>query len=397
VKTILLVAGFSILIVIEVLRVYYIMPFPGSQEEQSVDIAYFLHNNIIYFRILGLLIVGWPFLHYVRRGSSLPRTLLWVLFGFYIVIFYMFNFQYMADKMFLTLKHKVFTAAGENKKVLPAQLIIGIESNGESKAYPIEVIGYHHQVRDSIGGLPVMVTYCTVCRTGRAFSPIVDGKVERFRLVGMDHFNAMFEDARTKSWWRQVSGEAIVGPLKGKSLTEIPSSQMTLAEWIYQHPDTKVLQPDSVFDDAYQQLKDYDEGKQKGKLERRDSLSWQKKSWVVGVQIGMDSKAYDWIELQRKRVINDDVNGTAIVVLANPDSMSFHVYERMIDNDELDFSLTADGTRISDSKTGSRWNWDGRCDEGTFIGKRLMPIQAYQEYWHSWQTFHPSTKVYKME
>ena len=42
-----------------------------------------------------------------------------------------------------------------------------------------------------------MVTYCTVCRTGRVFSPIVEGQPETFRLVGMDHFNAMFEDEGT--------------------------------------------------------------------------------------------------------------------------------------------------------------------------------------------------------
>jgi hypothetical protein len=66
-----------------------------------------------------------------------------------------------------------------------------------------------HQVRDSINHIPVMVTYCTVCRTGRIYNPIVNGKAETFRLVGMDHFNAMFEDATTKSWWRQSTGECI--------------------------------------------------------------------------------------------------------------------------------------------------------------------------------------------
>ncbi|MFX5562960.1 DUF3179 domain-containing (seleno)protein, partial [Acinetobacter baumannii] len=64
-------------------------------------------------------------------------------------------------------------------------------------AYPIQFIGYHHQVVDTVGGEPIIATYCTVCRTGRIFSSTVDGVPEKFRLVGMDHFNAMFEDART--------------------------------------------------------------------------------------------------------------------------------------------------------------------------------------------------------
>jgi hypothetical protein len=53
-----------------------------------------------------------------------------------------------------------------------------------------------------------MVTYCTVCRTGRVYGPIINGKKETFRLVGMDHFNAMLEDATTKSWWQQATWDA---------------------------------------------------------------------------------------------------------------------------------------------------------------------------------------------
>ena len=94
---------------------------------------------------------------------------------------------------------------------------MGVLVNGEARAYPIQFLGYHHQVRDTIAGQPIIVTFCTVCRTGRVFSPFVDGAPETFRLAGMDHFNAMFEDATTGSWWRQATGEAIAGPRRGKS------------------------------------------------------------------------------------------------------------------------------------------------------------------------------------
>ena len=396
-KIVLFVVGFFILIAVEILRVYYIMPFPGSQYDETIDLAYFIHNNIIYFRLLGIVLVVWPFLYYVRNARWLARTIVWVVFGFYVIVFYLFNFRYLADKMFLQMKHKTFLSADRNKKVQPRQLVVGVSLNGESKAYPIEIIGYHHQVRDSVGGVPVMVTYCTVCRTGRVFSPLLDGKPEKFRLVGMDHFNAMFEDATTKSWWRQVNGEAIVGPSKGKVLEELPSMQMSLAAWTYEHPDTRILQPDTVFTQAYDGLADYDEGKKTGKLERKDSLSWQRKSWIVGVQIGMESRAYDWIQLQTLRVINDDLGETPVVLLASPDSVNFYVYDRRVDNDTLFFSISHDSSGFIDSKTSSRWNWGGRCEEGLLKGRLLKPIQSYQEYWHSWQTFHPGTTQYEFQ
>jgi hypothetical protein len=392
-KLFLLVIGFLILLFSEILRVYFIMPFPGSQRSETIDIAYFLHNNINYLRLIGFALFLYPAIYFFRNGSQVVKITLAVVFGFYGVVFYMFNFRMLADKMFLQPEKKVLLDV-QNNKVKPSQLVVGVTINNESKAYPIEIIGYHHQVRDSLGGRAIMVTYCTVCRTGRVFSPIVDGRNENFRLVGMDHFNAMFEDSRTKSWWRQASGEAIVGSMKGKHLDEIGSSQMTLAEWINLHPDTKVLQPDAKFKDAYEGLKDYDEGKIKHKLVGKDSTSWQDKSWVVAIQQGMNARAYDWIELQKIKLINDTIQGVPVLVVAAPDSASFHTLNRVVGVDTLTFALDQGGNTMTDNLTHSTWSLSGKCKEGNLREKQLLPIPSYQEYWHSWRTFHPKTSRY---
>ena len=194
--------------------------------------------------------------------------------------------------MFYQVKQKAFIAA-TNDTTNRKKLVIGVVFDGVAKAYPIQIIGYHHQVMDTVGDTPVMITYCTVCRTGRAFSPIVNGKQESFRLVGMDHFNAMFEDATTKSWWQQATGKAIAGPLKGSALQEFPSRQLTLEAWLREYPNSTILQPDTSFKKDYDDLADYDKGTVKSGLERRDSASWKKKSWVVGVINHEWSKAYD--------------------------------------------------------------------------------------------------------
>jgi hypothetical protein len=114
-----------------------------------------------------------------------------------------------------------------------------------------DFLGYLHQVQDTIGGKPVIVTYCTVCRTGRVFEPVVNGKPEKFRLVGMDHFNAMFEDETTKSWWRQVNGEAITGKLKGQQLPEMFSTQTSLTKWLQLNPASLIMQADSDYIKSY--------------------------------------------------------------------------------------------------------------------------------------------------
>ena len=125
-KLLALVVGMIILIFIEILRVYFIMPFPGSQEDETIQLAYFFQENINYFRLLGTVIIAYPVWHYFRNGSKAFVITLAVVIGFYVVVFYMFNFRFLADKMFLPTKSQTFLDAQSNKKVLPGQLVLGI-------------------------------------------------------------------------------------------------------------------------------------------------------------------------------------------------------------------------------------------------------------------------------
>jgi hypothetical protein len=390
-RTILLFTGILILFAAEILRVYFIMPLPGSQQGNTIDIAYFIAKNMLWLRCIGLILFIIPAVSIFRSGSK------WKIFGLvlvslaYLVVTYMFNFVMEADKMFYQPTHKHF-ASYANNKIDTNKLVLCVSLNGTTKAYPIQLIGYHHQVVDSIGNTPVIVTYCTVCRTGRVFSPEVNGKIEQFRLVGMDHFNAMFEDASTKSWWQQATGTAITGKLKGTSLKEIPSQQVSLWVWNRMYPETLIMQPDSSFKEKYEKMDTYDKGLSKGSLTRRDSGSWQAKSWVVGISIENEAKAFDWNQLVQQTLIEDSLAGTPFIITLEKDNASFHVWNRMVNNTSLHFIKNNTPGYMTDIQTGSVWNEDGKCITGTLAGQQLKTVQAYQEFWHSWQTFHPNTK-----
>jgi hypothetical protein len=391
-KIILFLLGIVILIGSEIARVYYIMPFPGSQVDEAIDLAYWFHGNIWILRGLGLLFIAYPVFSLFEEKNRYIKYTGIVLLIFWVLVVYMFNFRFLADKMFYQPSQKIFQTVSQNK--LPnKKIVIGVAINGQAKAFPIEVIGYHHQVRDTIGGEPVMITYCTVCRSGRVYSPVVGAKIEDFRLVGMDHYNAMFEDASTKSWWRQVNGEAIVGPLKGTTLREIPSEQMSLQAWVERYPHTLIMQPDPKFKTQYESLEQFDEGKMEGRLEGRDTLSWKDKSWVVGVPLGLYAKAYDWNDLVKQRVINDAVKGLPLALVLEPDSISFHTWMRIVGADTLTFAYS-DSLKVVVDQSNSRWNWKGECTEGKYIGSKLKSVQSYQEFWHSWKTFHPNTEQF---
>jgi len=392
-RALLLITGLLILFATEILRVYFIMPFPGSQRSNTIDIAYFLTNYIWWFRILGFILIIPPMLYIFRNSRWWKKIFLAFFVLLYATVFYFFNFKFLADKMFYQPQNKILATVITNK-VDSIKLVIGLVINGEVKAYPVEIIAYHHQVQDTVGGDPVMVTYCSVCRTGRVFSPFVKGKIEKFRLVGMDHFNAMFEDATTKSWWRQATGKTVAGPLKGTALKEIESEQMSLGAWIRKYPNTTILQPDVLFAKQYKGLEGFDEGTIKSGLEKRDSASWQFKSWIIGLEKGDHAKAYDWNELVKQRMINDTFQNLAIVLVLENDNRSFHVWNRQVNDKLLEFTLDAASQTLKDNVTNSVWNLDGKCVEGILKGTQLMAIQAYQEFWHSWQTFHSGTTKY---
>jgi Protein of unknown function (DUF3179) len=392
-RSLLLITGFIILLATEILRVYFIMPFPGSQKADTIQIAYFLNNYIWWFRVLGLILFVPPMIYIFRNSRWWRKILLAIFVLLYGIIFYAFNFKFLADKMFYQPKSKILATVAANK-IDSTKLVIGVALNGQAKAYPVEIIGYHHQVVDTVGSEPVMVTYCSVCRTGRVFSPFVNGKFEKFRLVGMDHFNAMFEDATTKSWWRQATGKAVAGKLKGTALKEIESAQMSLGAWIRKNPNTTILQPDTLFAKQYKDLEGFDEGTIKSGLEKRDSASWKFKSWVVGIEIAGHAKAYDWNELVKQRVINDTFQNTALVLVLESDNRSFHVWNRGLKEVLLEFTFDAASQTMKDNTTGSVYNINGECIDGSLKGNRLYAIQAYQEFWHSWESFHPGTIKY---
>lgn len=364
----------------EVANVYFIMPMPGSQRMNSIDLAYFLYSYRWWFRILfGLMIMIGSVGAFTARRYWLAIIAIIPVVG----IVYAFNFQMTADHMFLQPEHLVFKPMDSNA-LTDSSIVVAVYHNQVAKAYPIRSIQYHHQVRDTVGGLPVMVTYCNVCRTGRVFEPVVEGKPETFRLVGMDHFNAMFEDATTRSWWRQANGEAITGDRKGLQLSEVSSSQLQLKKFFELYPNGLVLQFDPNFKTRYDTVGRYEKGRSRSQLTRTDSLAWRDKSWVLGLDVDGNSTAIDWRDLQKKQLIELTVGSKPVVVGLAADGLSFFAFERSL---EETFIIR------NDSLIGQKNTYDlaGRSIDGS----KLIPVKAYQEFWHSWQTFHPKTTQYR--
>jgi hypothetical protein len=350
----LFILGFLVAVITEILRVYFIMPMPGSQSLNFIQWAYFIHQWRWIFRILGVALMFVGFLSIWKQRPILTFSLLTV----YLAVTLLFNFKLSADKMFYQPANLQYETASQS--TLDSQKwVLGFHWKGESKAWPIQYLAYHHQVRDVVGGEPVMVTYCSVCRTGRVFSPKVDGVLEQFRLVGMDHFNAMFEDSKTGSWWRQVNGLCIAGPLKGKKLTEMVGVQTPLNGWLSRYPDSKIMKADPSFQHEYDDLEGFDEGTLISSLEGTDSGSWNDKSWVLGAIVQGRAVCWDWKNLKANGPSEIQIHGKTYRAQILSDGKQFKVeYLR-------NFNVTEKMVSVE--------------------------VPSYQEFWHSWSTFHPNT------
>ena len=379
--------GLVLLLFPNIIRFLLIMPFSGTEKDYS-SWAYFLSRWNTEIIVLAVLFFIFPFLKIFRNGKWIKKIFLILLLLICIFIQYVTNIKFSPDKMFKEPEVLLFDKFSNSDFGV---VIIGIKNGNYSKAYPLKYINYHHKVQDTIGNIPVLVTYCSLCRSGRVFSPVVDGIHLHFKVVGLNHENATFEDLETHSWWHQETGEAFQGPLRGKQMEEIFSEQASLGSWIEKYPNALIMQPEEKSKKMYERM---GRGLSFTGLveEQSESDKWSAYQVIIGVNSTTGYKAYLWKDVLNNKLINDELKGVSILVAVENDSLTFHCWSREIDGKKLKFSKdSSDLSLMKDNETLSVWNMKGVCVEGKMKGATLNSMQCYQEYWQAWKTFHPGT------
>jgi hypothetical protein len=74
----------------------------------------------------------------------------------------------------------------------------------------------------------------------------VNGRILHFHLAGINNQNFIMRDEETGSWWQQVTGEAIQGPLKGQHLRSVFHDELSLGLWKSERPQGRVLRPNEA-------------------------------------------------------------------------------------------------------------------------------------------------------
>jgi hypothetical protein len=188
-------------------------------------------------------------------------------------------------------------------------------------------------------------------------------------------------DDETGSWWQQVSGEAIQGPLKGRRLAGVVHDEVSFGIWKAERPGGRVLKPVADKKD------DYAPG---------DPLT--PRTMVVGVTLNGRSKAYPFPLLRKQSPVLDVVGGVPIVLVVGEDKKSIRVFDRRLDGVKLEILARADvrPKELVDAETGSAWDFAGRAVAGPLAGRQLAKVKALKEYWFDWKIYQPATAVYDL-
>ena len=182
-------------------------------------------------------------------------------------------------------------------------LIFGVAINGDIRAYPLRIMGWHEMFNDVIGGVPVALAYCTLCGSGILFETDVEGHAAPL-VFGSSGFlyrsNKLMFDRGSNSLWNQFTGKPVVGPLadSGIELRQRPVVITTWADWRGANPTTRVLSLQTGH------RRDYGSGVVYSNYFASDNLMFPalvdqsefgQKSYVFGIRVQGEAKAWPLI------------------------------------------------------------------------------------------------------
>lgn len=290
-----------------------------------------------------------------------------------------------------------FQPADQADWLADEDLIIGITINGEPRAYPLRILTVHEIVNDDVTGRPVAVTYCPLCRSGLVFDRQLNGSTLTFGVSGkLLNANLVMYDRQTETYWSQLTGKAVVGPLVPSDLTILPSTITTWGQWQESHPTTTVLSRDTgIYPPSTYGSSPYSgfaESERVGFGVDRVDDRLHPKTIVYGVTIGNTSRAYPEDVVTDEDVINDAVAGVPVLIVEDQRTGGVKVYAREVNGDPIRFELE-DG--VLRDEAGGGWTFNGTAVAGPYEGAQLSRLNSHGIYWFAWSEFHPGTAIYQ--
>jgi len=228
----------------------------------------------------------------------------------------------------------------------------------------------------------------------------IDGRTLHFHLAGINNQNFIMRDEETGSWWQQITGEAIVGPMKGKRLKHVPQDEIGFALWKREHAAGRVLRPDAKIAAAELYAgADWESHIAKMPVATNThDARLQPRELVVGITVDGRTKAYRMSDVKQQNPIIDTIGAVPIMIAVAEDGRSVRAFRRIVDGRVLELFAKPSSSPITfvDSASGSEWDFSGRAIRGPLAGRQLDKIDILSDYWFDWRTYHPETAIFRV-
>ena len=291
------------------------------------------------------------------------------------------------------------------------QPVVSLEINNASRAYPLAILTWHEIANDTLGGVPLSVTFCPLCNSAIAFDRRVGEATLDFGVSGnLRNSDLVMWDRQTESWWQQLTGEGIVGAYAGYQLDLVPAQIVSWGDFKTAFPEADVLSRNTGHTRAYgnNPYYGYDRVDQSPFLfDGRPDDRLLPMERIAALVLDGQPLAFPFLTLEEEKAVNFASEGGDIVVLFRPgtasaldqsrisesrDVGSTGVFEAELEGQTLTFRAEGDG--FVDDRTGSTWNVLGQAVSGPLSSKALTPIVHGNHFWFAWAAFAPETQVY---
>ena len=146
-----------VVVAIVLTPVFLIMPFK-AQTPRTVEISYLMRRWSPIVTLLASLVVLTLTVGLWFGGRWWSRAVMLLLLVPLIGATWLAR-QNHFEWMFNPLRNPAYAKAADASFVNENDRVLAVTINGESVAYPIRLMGYHHLVGDTVGGTPIVATY----------------------------------------------------------------------------------------------------------------------------------------------------------------------------------------------------------------------------------------------
>ncbi|MCB1743549.1 MAG: DUF3179 domain-containing protein [Gammaproteobacteria bacterium] len=292
----------------------------------------------------------------------------------------------------------------------PDEPVIVVSVGEQTRAYPIQILIWHEIVNDTLGDVPIAVTFCPLCNASIVFERTLGERVLDFGTTGrLRKSDLVMYDRQSESWWQQFSGRAIVGELAGERLPRVPARIVSFKDFRTAFPKAQVLSRDTGHRRSYghNPYRGYDSIDARPFL-FTDPLDPRLPAMerVLSITLGTRPYLYPFSRLRQEPVINDKIDEQPVVVLSSPGTysaldqsritqsrkvLSAVAYHRSLDGRTLSFIGTERG--FKDEQTGSIWDLLGRAVAGPLRGSQLQPVAGGVHFAFAWLAFNPDSEI----